>query len=136
MIALIIITAWWSYPQSMLFFLGALQTVPSSLKETVLIDGGGAWTSFWNVTFPFIRNSAVTVAIVLLMLYCQMVTMILVTTAGGPVRSTETMSMRVFNQLFTDFNLSGAASSAVLLFIINLVLTLVVINLRRKETIV
>jgi len=133
MIALIVITAWWSYPQSMLFFLPALQAVPSELKESVQIDGGGRWVSFWNVTFPFIRNTALTVSLVLTMLYFQMVTMILVTTSGGPIRSTETLSMRIYNQLFTYFDLSGAATSAILLLGINVFLTVLLIRARRRE---
>jgi multiple sugar transport system permease protein len=64
----------------------------------------------------------------------QMVTIILVTTRGGPLRATETLSMRVFNQTFNDFNLSGASATAILLFTVNIVLTLAAIRFRRKES--
>ena len=72
--------------------------------------------------------------VVLLMLYVQMVTIILVTTRGGPLGATETLSMRVYNQTFNDFNLSGASATAILLFAINIVLTLAAIRFRRKES--
>lgn len=130
---LIFITAWWSYPQAMIFFVGALQMIPGELRESIEIDGGGAWTSFRYITVPFLRNSAVTVVLVLFMLYLQMVTIMLVTTRGGPLRSTETLSMRIYNQLFTDFHLSDAAASALLLFAINIVLTVVIIPFRNRE---
>lgn len=135
MSVLILITAWWSYPQAMVFFLGALQTVPVELKESILIDGGGRWASFRHITIPFIYNSLVMAITVLLMLYVQMVTLILVTTAGGPLRSTETLSMRVFNQLFNYLDLSGAAVGAIFLMVFNSVLTLLIIRLRRREMI-
>jgi len=134
LVAVTLITAWWSYPQAMLLFLGALQTIPSELRESLRVDGGGIWHGFVNVTLPYIRNAIVSVVIVLLMLYVQMVTIILVTTRGGPLEGTTTLSMRVFNQTFLDFDLSGASATALLLFAVNIVLTLVAIRFRRKES--
>lgn len=133
LLAVTLITAWWSYPQAMLLLLGALQTIPVELRESLKVDGGGLWQDFVNITLPFLRNTIVSVVVVLLMLYVQMVTIILVTTRGGPLRATETLSMRVFNQTFNDFNLSGASATAILLFTVNIVLTLAVIRFRRKE---
>ncbi|MBU2670195.1 sugar ABC transporter permease [Actinoplanes bogorensis] len=133
-LAITLITAWWSYPQAMLLFLGALQTVPVELKESMQVDGGNAWQTFRNVTLPFIRNTVVSVAVVLLMLYVQMVTIILVTTRGGPLGGTETLAMRTYNQMFVGYDMSGAAASALLLFVINVVLTLVAVRFRRRET--
>jgi len=134
LLAVTLITAWWSYPQAMLLFLGALQTIPEELRESLKVDGGGLWHDFVNITLPFLRNTIVSVVVVLLMLYVQMVTIILVTTRGGPLGATETLSMRVFNQTFNDFNLSGASATAILLFTVNIVLTLAVIRFRRKES--
>jgi multiple sugar transport system permease protein len=134
LIAVILITAWWSYPQAMLLFLGALQTIPVELRESLRVDGGGAWRGFISITLPYLRNSIVSVIIVLLMLYVQMVTIILVTTRGGPIGATETLSMRVFNQTFEKYDLSGAAATAILLFFINVVITLIAIRFRRKDT--
>ncbi|MGV2985736.1 carbohydrate ABC transporter permease [Microbacterium sp. AGC85] len=133
LIAVTLITAWWSYPQAMLLFLGALQTIPEELRESLKMDGGGVWRGFISITLPYLRNTIVSVVVVLLMLYVQMVTIILVTTRGGPLGATETLSMRVYNQTFNDFDLSGASATAILLFAVNAVLTLAAIRFRRKE---
>ncbi|MEV7135239.1 sugar ABC transporter permease [Arthrobacter sp. NPDC093128] len=134
LVAVTLMTAWWSYPQAMLLFLGALQTIPEELYESLKVDGGGIRHAFVNITLPHLRNTIVSVVIVLLMLYVQMVTIILVTTRGGPIGSTETLSMRVYNQMFDKFDLSGASATAILLFAVNIVLTLVAIRFRRKES--
>jgi multiple sugar transport system permease protein len=134
LVAVTLMTAWWSYPQAMLLFLGALQTIPGELYESLKVDGGGIRHAFVNITLPHLRNTIVSVVIVLLMLYVQMVTIILVTTRGGPIGSTETLSMRVYNQMFDKFDLSGASATAILLFAVNIVLTLVAIRFRRKES--
>lgn len=133
LVAVTLITAWWSYPQAMLLFLGALQTIPNELRESLRVDGGGVWRGFISITLPFLRNTIVSVTVVLLMLYVQMVTIILVTTRGGPLQATETLSMRVFNQTFVEYDLAGASATAVLLFAVNTFLTLVAIRFRRKE---
>ncbi|GLK16625.1 carbohydrate ABC transporter permease [Herbiconiux flava] len=133
LVAVTLITAWWSYPQAMLLFLGALQTIPVELRESLTMDGGGIWRGFVSITLPYLRNTIVSVVVVLLMLYVQMITIILVTTRGGPLGATETLSMRVYNQTFNDFDLSGASATALLLFAINALLTLVAIRFRRKE---
>ncbi len=134
LMAVTLITAWWSYPQAMLLFLGALQTIPEELRESLRVDGGGIWHDFVNITLPYLRNTIISVVVVLLMLYVQMVTIILVTTRGGPLGATETLSMRVYNQTFNKFDLSGASATAILLFAVNIVLTLVAIRFRRKES--
>lgn len=134
LVAVTLMTAWWSYPQAMLLFLGALQTIPEELRESLKMDGGGIWHQFVNITLPYLRNTIVSVVVVLLMLYVQMVTIILVTTRGGPIGSTETLSMRVYNQMFDKFDLSGASATAILLFAVNIALTLVAIRFRRKES--
>jgi multiple sugar transport system permease protein len=134
LLAVTLITAWWSYPQAMLLFLGALQTIPEELRESLRVDGGGIWHGFVHITLPHLRNTIVSVVVVLLMLYVQMVTIILVTTRGGPLAATETLSMRVYNQTFNKFDLSGASATAILLFAVNIILTLVAIRFRRKET--
>lgn len=134
LVAVTLITAWWSYPQAMLLFLGALQTIPGELRESLRVDGGGIWHDFVHITLPYLRNTIVSVVVVLLMLYVQMVTIILVTTRGGPLGATETLSMRVYNLTFNKFDLSGASATAILLFSVNIVLTLAAIRFRRKES--
>ena len=132
--AMIVITAWWSYPQAMLLFLGALQTVPTSLVDSLRVDGGSERDLFRYVTVPYIWNTVITVIVVLLMLYVQMVTIILVTTRGGPLTATETLSMSVYNKLFQEYDLSGASATALVLFALNGLLTIIALRFRRRSS--
>jgi multiple sugar transport system permease protein len=118
----------------MLLLLGALQTIPIELRESLKVDGGTVWQEFVNITLPYLRNAIVSVVVVLVVLYTQMVTIILVTTQGGPLRGTETLSMRVFNEMFVRHELSSASATALLLFALNMLLTLAALRLRRKES--
>jgi ABC-type sugar transport system permease subunit len=133
---LVVVTAWWTYPFAMLFFIGALQTVPGQLYESALIDGAGYWQSVRYVTLPFIRNTTVVVTIVLLMLYVNMVTMFVIATGGGPAGTTKTLSLRIFLEVFQEFNLARAATASVVMLAINAVLLVLVARFRRREAIV
>ncbi len=131
---LIGINMWWSYPLVMVLLLGALQTVPRELYESAVVDGGSAWVAFRHVTLPFIRNTLAATVIMLVLLYFNMVTLILVTTGGGPINSTETFSLRIFLDLFARFQLAQASAQAVLLLVLNLGLTVLFLRLfRRRE---
>ena len=39
----------------MLFYLAALQSIPTDVYEAAAIDGAGAWRTFWKITFPLLR---------------------------------------------------------------------------------
>jgi multiple sugar transport system permease protein len=134
LLAMILITAWWSYPIAMLLLLGALQTIPIELRESLKVDGGGVWQEFISITLPYLRNAILSVVVVLVVLYTQMVTIILVTTQGGPLQGTETLSMRVFNEVFVRYELSNASATALLLFALSMLLTLVALRFRRQES--
>lgn len=133
---LMIVTAWWSYPIAMIFFIGALQQVPQTLYDSIRVDGGGRWSEFWNATFPFIRNSIIIVGLIQLMLYFNMVTIFLVTTGGGPLRETETFSLRIYREIFLKLDLGGAATSTMFMLVVNIALMGAVILLRRREELV
>lgn len=44
----------WRSGIQILIFLAGLQTVPSSLYESAVIDGVTGWEKFWKITFPLI----------------------------------------------------------------------------------
>ncbi len=55
---IIMIQIWLGFPFVYVLVTGILQAIPSDLYEASSIDGGGAWTNFWDITFPMIMLSA------------------------------------------------------------------------------
>ena len=39
----------------MLFYLAALQSIPTDVYEAAAVDGTGAWRTFWRITFPLLK---------------------------------------------------------------------------------
>jgi multiple sugar transport system permease protein len=129
---LILVNTWMSYPFAMVLFLAALQTVPGDLYEAARIDGCGAWSSFWRVTIPFIQNTVLSTVIMLTLQFFNMVTLIYVMTGGGPLGTTETLSLRVFLDGFFNFRLAAAAAGGLVIFALNVVFSLSYIRLLRQ----
>ena len=48
----------------MLFYLAALQSIPTDVYEAAAIDGAGAWRTFWKITFPLLKPGHFFVAVV------------------------------------------------------------------------
>lgn len=44
----------WSGGIQTLIFLGALQNIPKSARESALLDGATGWVFFWKITLPYI----------------------------------------------------------------------------------
>ncbi|MDE6519362.1 MAG: sugar ABC transporter permease [Ruminococcus sp.] len=44
----------WSGGIQTLIFLGALQNIPKSARESALLEGATGWTFFWKITLPYI----------------------------------------------------------------------------------
>lgn len=57
-VVIILVQAWLGFPYVYVLVTGILQTIPDDLYEAANMDGGNAWTNFWDITFPTIMSSA------------------------------------------------------------------------------
>jgi len=131
---LVLVNTWMTYPLPTVLFLAALQTVPRELYESATIDGCSTWSSFWRVTLPYIQNTVVATAIMVTLQFFNMVTLIYVMTGGGPLGTTQTLSLRVFLDGFFNFRVAGAAVVGMVIFALNVAFSLSYIRvLRRSE---
>ena len=54
MFSLILVNLWLGYPYMLLVTTGALQSIPTDLKEAALVDGANGWKAFRKITFPLL----------------------------------------------------------------------------------
>jgi ABC-type sugar transport system permease subunit len=117
----------------MVLLLAALQSIPGEVIESARVDGAGRWALFWRITVPLVRPTLLITTIMLTLHYFNMVTLIFVLTGGGPVASTETLSVRLFNEAFAFQNLGFASMIGVIIFVLNVVFSLAYIKILRQE---
>ena len=131
--AIILVSVWKNFGYNMLIFLAGLQNIPAELYEAAELDGAGAWHRFRHVTVPMLGPTFVFVGIVSMIAAFQIFSEPYVMTQGGPLKSTLTLVLYMYEQGFRWWRLGFAASVAVVLFLLTLVGTVVQLRLRRER---
>ncbi|MBL8835864.1 MAG: sugar ABC transporter permease [Alphaproteobacteria bacterium] len=104
---------WRIIPFMMVMILAALQGVPSDLHEAARIDGAGYVQRLRFVTLPLVRSVIIVAALLQSVRLFQELTLPLVTTQGGPINATTTLSLYTYKLAFErwDFGLAAAVGS-------------------------
>ncbi len=122
MIWLVLITVWKSLPFFFMLTYAALMTVPRELYESAVIDGAGMWRSFRSITLPMITQTLLTLGILDIVWCIRQYEVIAFTTGGGPLGSTKTLSVKIFQTAFENLRFGVAsAQGVVVLFICSLI---------------
>ena len=121
------LNAWTTSGTVMLFYLAALQSIPTDVYEAAAVDGTRAWRTFWRITFPLLRPAHFFVLVVFgigaLKVFDQ--AFIVSGGTGGPVYSTTTAVLYIYQEAFKSSNFGVAAAAGVVLFVAIFVLTLI-----------
>ncbi len=116
------INIWAGYPFFMVSLLAGLQGIPQDLYEAATVDGASSVQRFWNVTLPQLRPIIVSLVILDLIWTSQQFALIWMTTGGGPIDVTEVLSTYTYKLAFAQYDFSLAATSAVLVLLMSMVL--------------
>ncbi len=130
---LIGVNAWGSYPMAVILLLAALQTIPVELVEASRVDGASRWQYFIRIMLPLIRPTLMVTTIMLSLLYFNMVTLVLILTGGGPSQSTEVLSLRALKEGFDFWRVGYAATLGIVIFVFNIIFSLLYLRLLREE---
>lgn len=134
MISVIFVGAWKYFPFVVIAVLARLQTVPEALYEAARIDGAGPISRFFDVTLPQLRG-VLTVIILLRAIWdFKEFDLIYLLTGGGPVISTQTLSLLVYKEAFALNNMGSASAYAVAMMLVMLVFMVVYIRRAGRET--
>jgi len=85
------------------------------------------------VTLPLMRTALMVLIVLTTITDFNVVVAMLVLTGGGPGIATESMSLRMYYEAFTNARMGTASAIAMIIFAINLVLTLVYVRVLRTE---
>ncbi len=130
--SLILLSVWKNFGYNMLIFLAGLQSIPDELYEAASLDGAGAWRRFRHVTLPMLGPTFVFVGVVTMIASFQIFSEPYVMTQGGPLKSTLTLVLFMYEQGFRWWRLGFSASIAVVLFILTAVGTVIQLHLQRR----
>jgi len=125
--AIVGLNSWTSAGTAMLYYLAALQSIPTDVYEAAAVDNTGAWRTFWKITFPLLRPANFFILVVFgigaLKLFDQ--AFIVGGGSGGPNNSTQTPVLYIYREAFSNFDFGVAAAAGVIYFVIIFGLTVV-----------
>ncbi|MFD1675254.1 carbohydrate ABC transporter permease [Alicyclobacillus fodiniaquatilis] len=110
---------------TMIFYLAALQGIPSHLYEAAKLDGANAWQVFYRITLPLLRPVTMMLIILGYIAGFQAFTQMQIMTNGGPDNHTMSVVLYLYNNGFIDYKMGLASAMGVCLFIIILVVSIV-----------
>ncbi len=113
----IFINVWQGTAIPFVILLAGIQNVPTDLYEAAKIDGAGSFRLFTNITIPFMIPTINVAFVMVLKSGLTVFDIIQATTAGGPMRSTESAGILIYQLAFNDNKTGLASAYAVLLLI-------------------
>jgi multiple sugar transport system permease protein len=123
--ALMLLNIWTTAASFMIYFMAALQDLPKEVLEASAIDGANRFQTFRYVTVPLLRPTIFLVVALGTIGGFQMFDQAKFMTNGGPLNSTLTPLLEIYNAAFQDAHFGLAAAMSVLLFIIIFIVTIV-----------
>lgn len=120
--ALTFINIWAGYPFFMISLLAGLQGISRDLYEAAKVDGASWWQRFFNITVPQLKPLLISLALLDFIWTTQQFALIWMTTGGGPIDATEVLSTFTYKLAFTRYEFSLAATSAVIILVLSMIL--------------
>jgi multiple sugar transport system permease protein len=129
--AIILLSVWKNFGYNMLIFVAGLQGIPEEYYEAAAIDGAGAWRRFLHVTLPGLAPIFLFVGLTTMIGQFQLFAEPYVMTQGGPLGSTRSLVLLMYEEGFRWWRMGTASTIAVLLLLITLAGALLQMRLQR-----
>ena len=113
------LNAWTTSGTMMLFYLAALQSIPTDVYEAAAIDSASRWRTFWKITFPLLQPAHFFVAVVSVIGALKVFDQAFIVSngSGGPDYSTLTAVLYLYRTAIADIRFGYAAAIGVALFV-------------------
>ncbi|NOX52394.1 MAG: sugar ABC transporter permease [Gammaproteobacteria bacterium] len=122
--ALIVTDIWQWTPFIFIIILAGLQALPSESLEAAYVDGANWWKMTWHVKLPMILPLIIVTLLMRIIDVFRALEVIFIMTFGGPGRTTEVLSLKIYKTAFTAQDLGYASVISVILISITLVLSI------------
>ena len=126
------INIWCGYPFYMISILAGLQGISGDLYESAALDGATGAKSFLHITIPQLKPILISIAMLDFIWTLQSFNVVWMLTAGGPVNSTEMLSVYIYKLAFRKADYSMAATTAVVLLIVCVIIAIFYVRQQKK----
>ena len=117
-------------------FLAGLQTIPKEISEAARIDGANGRQVLTKITLPLLLPITLFLTVMegiqFLRIFTQVYNMSF-QAMGGPLNSTKSAALYIYQKAFTNFEMAQAASASLVLFAMIMLVTLVQLKFFDKK---
>lgn len=130
---------WQSIGFNTIIFIAGLKQIPQTFYEASSIDGASHWTQFWKITLPLLNSTVIYLVVMGTIQTLQVFTQVFNITGGGqgnpggPVNSTLSLVLYIYQLAFTNYKMGLASAATVILFIIILLITIIQLKFLTKK---
>lgn len=119
----IVLTSAFGVGTMMLIFYTDIKNIPIDLYEAASLDGANSVKQFFSITLPIITPTILFNVITSIINAFQQLTLVMLLTGGGPLKSTYFYGMYTYDNAFKHHKLGYASANAWVMFVIILILT-------------
>jgi multiple sugar transport system permease protein len=131
--SVVFVGVWKYFPFVVVIVLARLQVIPQDLYEAARIDGASAISRFLDITLHQIKDVLLVVALLRTIFMFNSFEIVFLLTGGGPLRSTMTLPILVYEQAFGLYEMGRGSAIAVIMFLILIAVMSVYFAFLRKE---
>ena len=115
MISISLMKAWMDIGYYTIVFLGAYQSISGDLIEAAHIDGANSIQIFWKIKFPLL-NPTIVFCVMMATIWCfQIFNEPYIMSEGGPLGSSTTMTLYLYQMAFIKHKMSYASALGVII---------------------
>ena len=119
----IVVMCLWSLGNQILIMLAGIQDIPDSYYESAKIDGAGTLRQVFSITLPLSTPTIFFNLVIGVISAFQLFNQPYILTQGGPVNSTVTVAMLIFQNAFQYGKMGYASCIAWCLFVVIMIFT-------------
>ncbi|HEX2865369.1 MAG TPA: sugar ABC transporter permease [Deinococcales bacterium] len=120
-----VMATWKNVGYYLMIFLAGLQSIPASLYEESRLNGATAWQRFWYITLPLLNPAMVLVVVLSTIGGFSLFVEPFVMTGGGPLDSTISLVLLLYQNAFQFLRMGYAATIGVVLALLIFVVTFI-----------
>lgn len=130
---MIVLLRLWEFGSTMIIFLTALRDIPRELYDAAKVDGCGSIRALIHITLPQLRGVIFINLVLQTIAALQEFNAPYMITDGGPLGSTYTLGMLIYDEMFSHFNRGYANAISWVMFVIIAAAVAVMFLVTRKR---
>ncbi|MDE6500659.1 MAG: sugar ABC transporter permease [Ruminococcus sp.] len=130
---IIILLRLWEFGSTMIIFLTAIKEIPKEYYEASRVDGCGSVRAFFSITLPLMKNTIFINVILQTISALQEFNAPYMITEGNPMKSTYTVGMLIYDEMFSYHNAGYANAISWVLLVITAVIVCIMFRITGKN---